>query len=169
MQTLDVISVNIWQIIISLANLVILFLLFKKFLFKPVKEMIAKREAAVEAELDAAKHEHDAANEERRQWEAKMASADEEADRIILLDYNRIFCFFSALGRYRKYKNRTRPDMADGCDEKFDLDFALWILWKGRGRKQRDRHDRLEKMYGDKFIRIRSRRRLNKMLREGRI
>ncbi|MBR6960644.1 MAG: F0F1 ATP synthase subunit B [Clostridiales bacterium] len=83
MQTLDVISVNIWQIIISLANLVILFLLFKKFLFKPVKEMIAKREAAVEAELDAAKHEHDAANEERRQWEAKIASADEEADRII--------------------------------------------------------------------------------------
>ena len=83
MQTLDVISVNIWQIIISLANLVILFLLFKKFLFKPVKEMIARREAAVEAELDAAKHEHDAANEERRQWEAKMASADEEADRII--------------------------------------------------------------------------------------
>lgn len=83
MQTLDVISVNIWQIIISLANLVILFLLFKKFLFKPVKEMIAKREAAVEAELDAAKHEHDAANEERRQWEVKMASADEEADRII--------------------------------------------------------------------------------------
>ena len=60
-----------------------LFLLFKKFLFKPVKEMIAKREAAVEAELDAAKHEHDAANEERRQWEAKIASADEEADRII--------------------------------------------------------------------------------------
>ena len=83
MQTLDVISVNIWQIIISLANLVILFLLFKKFLFKPVKEMIAKREAAVEAELDAAKHEHDAAKEERRQWEAKMATADQEADKII--------------------------------------------------------------------------------------
>ena len=83
MQTLDVISVNIWQIIISLANLVILFLLFKKFLFKPVKEMIAKREAAVEAELDAAKHEHDAANEQRRQWEAKMATADQEADKII--------------------------------------------------------------------------------------
>jgi F-type H+-transporting ATPase subunit b len=83
MQTLDVISVNIWQIIISLANLVILFLLFKKFLFKPVKEMIAKREAAVDAELTAAKQERDAANEERRQWEAKMASADQEADKII--------------------------------------------------------------------------------------
>ena len=43
MQTLDIISVNIWQIIISLSNLVILFLLVKKFLFKPVKSMIAKR------------------------------------------------------------------------------------------------------------------------------
>ena len=104
-------------------------------------------------------------NYSRWHYERRM----EEADRIILLDYNRIFCFFSALGRYRKYKNRTRPDMADGCDEKFDLDFALWILWKGHGRKQRDRHDMLEKKYGDKFIRIRSRRRLNKMLREGRI
>ena len=83
MQTLDVISVNLWQIIISLANLVILFLLFKRFLFKPVKEMIAKREAAVEAELDAARNQHDVANEERRQWEAKMATADQEADRII--------------------------------------------------------------------------------------
>ena len=45
MQTLDVISVNIWQILISLANLTILFLLFKKFLFKPVKKVMEKREA----------------------------------------------------------------------------------------------------------------------------
>ena len=35
MQSLEVISVNLWQILISLLNLLILFLLFKKFLFKP--------------------------------------------------------------------------------------------------------------------------------------
>jgi len=83
MQTLDVISVNIWQIIISLSNLVILFLLVRKFLFKPVKEMIAKREAAVEAELEAAKQEHLEARKEKIQWDEKMAKADEEADEII--------------------------------------------------------------------------------------
>ena len=44
MQTLDVISVNIWQIVISLANLALLFLLLKKFLYQPVKRMLAKRE-----------------------------------------------------------------------------------------------------------------------------
>ena len=42
MQSLDVISVNIWQIVISLANLALLFLLLKKFLYQPVKRMLAK-------------------------------------------------------------------------------------------------------------------------------
>ncbi len=83
MQELDVISVNIWNIIISLCNLVILFLVMKRFLFKPVKAMIAKREAAVEAELDAAKKERLEAEKNRERWEEKMAQSDEEADKII--------------------------------------------------------------------------------------
>ena len=32
MPTLDVVSVNLWQILISLANLIIIFLIVKKFL-----------------------------------------------------------------------------------------------------------------------------------------
>ena len=54
MNNLDVISLNIWQIIISLLNLVILFFLFRKFLFEPVKKVIAKREAEVNAHYDNA-------------------------------------------------------------------------------------------------------------------
>ena len=61
MQNLDVISVNIWLIIISLCNLVILFLIIKKFLYKPVKKMLAERQNqldkkysdAEDAKLDA--------------------------------------------------------------------------------------------------------------------
>ena len=45
MPTLDVVSVNIWQILISLANLVIIFLIVKKFLFAPVQRMLAERQA----------------------------------------------------------------------------------------------------------------------------
>ena len=40
-QSLDIISVNIWQILISLINLLLLFLIIKKFLFKPVQNMLA--------------------------------------------------------------------------------------------------------------------------------
>ena len=54
MQTLEVISVNLWQILISLLNLLILFLLFKKFLFKPVNDMLAKRQSEIDARYDAA-------------------------------------------------------------------------------------------------------------------
>lgn len=83
MQTLDIISVNIWQIIISLSNLVILFLLVKKFLFKPVKSMIAKREEAAAAELKAAEEIKKEALNEKVAWDKKMAAADAEADEII--------------------------------------------------------------------------------------
>jgi len=83
MQTLDIISVNIWQIIISLANLVLIFMIMKKFLFKPVKEMIAKREAKVSEELDAAKIERAEAEKTKRDWQEKMEQSDDEADKII--------------------------------------------------------------------------------------
>lgn len=83
MQSLDVISVNFWQIIISLANLVILFTIIKKFLFKPVKKVLSERQETLdnkylEAEQAAAK-----AEENRQSWEEKLRSAEDKADAII--------------------------------------------------------------------------------------
>ena len=63
-----------------------------------------------------------------------------EADRIILLLFNRFSCFFRAYGRYVKFKGSTRPDMAEGCREKFDLEFAKWILFEGRKKSSRERY-----------------------------
>ncbi len=83
MNNLDIISVNIWQILISLCNLVILFLIFKKFLFAPVKKILAKRQAEVASVYDEAQKEHDDAMELKSSWDEKMRTADEEADRIV--------------------------------------------------------------------------------------
>lgn len=82
-QTLDVISVNFWQIIISLANLLILFLMFKKFLFKPVKNILAKRDGEIEMRYTEADNAKAAAEESREKYEAKLSGAKEEADAII--------------------------------------------------------------------------------------
>ena len=82
-QTLDVISVNFWQIIISLANLLILFLMFKKFLFKPVKNILAKRDGEIEMRYTEADNAKAAAEESREKYEAKLSGANEEADAII--------------------------------------------------------------------------------------
>ncbi|MBR2523869.1 MAG: F0F1 ATP synthase subunit B [Clostridiales bacterium] len=83
MNTLDIISVNIWQIIISLCNLTILFLMFKRFLFKPVKKMIADREALAQKKLDEARDEMQKASDERLKWESRMLQAEEEAGDIV--------------------------------------------------------------------------------------
>ena len=83
MNELDVISVNIWQIVISLCNLAILFLIVKKFLFKPVRKMLDERKAAVEKEYAAAEEAKQSAEKSMAEWDEKMKSAKNEADEII--------------------------------------------------------------------------------------
>ena len=78
-QTLDVISVNIWQILISLANLLIIFLILKKLLWKPVKKVMEDRQAMVDKQFADAAEAEAKANEDKAQWAEKLATADDEA------------------------------------------------------------------------------------------
>lgn len=83
LQTLDVISVNIWNIIISLANLTILFLLVKKFLFKPVKNILNKRQSEIDDRYNLAEEKEKEALENQKLWEEKIHGVQSEADAII--------------------------------------------------------------------------------------
>ena len=83
MQTLEVISVNLWQILISLANLVILFLIVKFLLFKPVKKVYAQRQNEIMEQYRAAELAEQKALEDKAQWEEKLSSANEQANEII--------------------------------------------------------------------------------------
>lgn len=83
MQNLDVISVNIWQILISLANLAILFLLVKKLFYKPVKKVLEKREEEINVHYSAAKQAEDDAMKSKKQYEEALSGAAAEADGII--------------------------------------------------------------------------------------
>lgn len=83
MQSLDIISINIWHIVISLCNLLLLYLMLKKFLYKPVKKVLADRQAAIDAryrEADAARSE---ALKAQAEWNEKMADADTQAAGIV--------------------------------------------------------------------------------------
>ena len=83
MQTLGVISVNIWSILISLCNLLIIFLIIKKFLFSPVKKVLAEREAAVDSKYSDAENAKAEALEYKNDWENKIKTADTKAQSII--------------------------------------------------------------------------------------
>jgi len=90
-------------------------------------------------------------------YERRMA----EADIIIFLLFNRFSCFYRAYHRYIKYKNKTRPDMADGCKEKFDSEFVKWILWRGRTKRVRDQYKNTILKYEKKSVVIKNQKELD--------
>ena len=83
MQSLEVISVNIWDILISLLNLLIIFLLFKKFLYKPVRKVLDKRKGAIDEQYNAAEEAKQSALNDKQVYEMKLRSAQDEADEMI--------------------------------------------------------------------------------------
>ena len=79
MQSLEIISVNFWQILISLCNLLIIFLIMKKFLFGPVQAMMKTRREQVDKIYSDADESRTSANQMKQEYEQKMASARQEA------------------------------------------------------------------------------------------
>ena len=83
MDNLKVISVNAWAIVISLVNLVILTMILKRFLFKPVKKILDSRRAAIDEDYAQAKTAREEAEETRKSYEEAMAAAKITGDQII--------------------------------------------------------------------------------------
>ena len=49
------------------------------------------------------------------------------ADTLIFLDLPTWLCLWRVVLRSLKHYGRTRPDMPEGCHERFDWDFLKWI------------------------------------------
>jgi adenylate kinase family enzyme len=48
-------------------------------------------------------------------------------DTTIFLDMPRLLCVWRIIWRTIIYRRETRPDMADGCRERFDWQFVMWV------------------------------------------
>jgi len=73
------------------------------------------------------------------------------ADTIIFLDIHRIICVYRAFKRRIQYRNRTRPDTAEGCEERLDFQFLKWI-WVYPKTKKPDILKNLEELSTEKNI-----------------
>lgn len=83
MQTLDIIIVNIWSILISLANLVILFFILKQFLYKPLKNVLSQRRESIDKQYEAAENARLSAEADQKATHEKLLAVKYEADNII--------------------------------------------------------------------------------------
>lgn len=73
----------------------------------------------------------------------------EMCDTVIYLDYPRMSCLFGVIKRVVSSYGKVRPDMADGCPERFDLEFLKWI-WN------------FNKEHRDKFYNILQKEKINR-------
>ena len=52
----------------------------------------------------------------------------EQCDTIIFLDFSRPLCLWRIIRRRLQYRQRARPDMANGCNERLNLEFVSWVI-----------------------------------------
>lgn len=76
-------NIDVWDILFTVINLLVFFLLLKKFLFKPVTKIMQEREDQIQRDLDNAKKEREEAAAIKEDIDKRLASADSDADAII--------------------------------------------------------------------------------------
>ncbi len=57
-----------------------------------------------------------------------LAMRLERADTVLYLDYPIRLCVARLIRRIWTYRGRSRPDMTEGCPERFDLAFLFYLL-----------------------------------------
>lgn len=83
LETLDFISLVPWTFVAMIANVYILYRLVRRFLFKPVGEILEKRQQAVDAIYAEANTVQADALQIKSQYEQKLSNADSEAKAVI--------------------------------------------------------------------------------------
>lgn len=79
----SLVGVNFWTALFGLCNMLITFAILKKFLFKPVKQMIDDRQQEIDNLYADADNSKKQAEELRQQYDAKMKNAVAEGEQII--------------------------------------------------------------------------------------
>lgn len=60
-------------------------------------------------------------------YSGTLAERVEACDTVIFLDLSRFVCLWRVLVRTITHHGKTRPDMPDGCPERFNLSFLIWV------------------------------------------
>ena len=80
---LELISLNLWHIIATVGNLLILTWIIRKFLWDRVQKVLAERRGQVDELYHDAEEAKEAALEDKAMYEAKLGQADAEAEDIL--------------------------------------------------------------------------------------
>ena len=88
-----------------------------------------------------------------------------KCDTIIYLDFNRWECLWGVCQRVLKNYGKVRPDMADGCPERFDWDFIKFV-WNFNQNNRVRNYTYLAQAKHAKHIVLKSRKEVRRFLAE---
>ena len=77
-------NIDPWNMVMIVINLLVLYAIFRKFLYKPVMNVIHQREELIQGQFDSAKKTQDDALALKADYEQKLEQANVKADQIIL-------------------------------------------------------------------------------------
>lgn len=93
-----------------------------------------------------------------------MPQRMERCDTIIYLDFSRFACLRGVLKRVVTTYGKARPDMGEGCPERFDLEFLKWV-WNFNKNKREAYYRLLNEAEGIETIALKNRRQVKKFLK----
>ena len=87
----------------------------------------------------------------------------EKCDGVIYLDFPRWLCILGVLKRVLTTYGTVRPDMPEGCPERFDWEFLKWV-WNFNRNNREKTWAQLEKLPAEKVMILKNRREVRKFL-----
>lgn len=85
------------------------------------------------------------------------------ADTVILLDYPKYICMYRVIKRVISDYGKTRSDMADGCPERFDIEFLKYV-WNFNKNKQKVLLEKISSAKDKEIFVIRNKKDRKKLL-----
>ena len=87
-----------------------------------------------------------------------------KCDTIIYLDFPRLTCLMGVIKRIVTTYGKVRPDMGDGCSERFDLEFLRWVWNYNKNNRERNYQLLSEAAHAQKLV-LKKRRAANQFLK----
>ena len=87
----------------------------------------------------------------------------EKCDTVVYLDFPRWVCILGVLKRVLTTYGTVRPDMPEGCPERFDWEFIKWVWNFNRNNREKIRAQ-LDALPGEKVTVLKNRREVKRFL-----
>ena len=97
-------------------------------------------------------------------FDRTMAERIRHCDTVIYLDFNRFACLLGAAKRILTTYGQVRPDMGEGCPERFDWEFLQWV-WNFNKNKREKNYRLLNETDGIGKIVLKNRRAVKRFLK----